>query len=34
MFRKILNFFREWKKEREFERRLKKIRESDPFIYD
>ena len=34
MLRKIINFFREWKKEYKLNRKLKKIRESDPFIYD
>lgn len=31
--KKILDFIRNWKKERSFEKRLKELQKRDPFIY-
>jgi hypothetical protein len=34
MFRWILEFYEEWKFNREFEKKKRKLLEHDPFIYD
>lgn len=32
--KKIKEWYRDWKKKREIKKKLKKMREEDPFIYD
>jgi hypothetical protein len=34
MIEKLKKKWREWKRKREIEKKLKKLREEDPFIYD
>ena len=34
MFKWIIEKYRQWKYRRDMKRRLKKIKEKDPFIYD
>ena len=34
MIKKIKDGYKDWKKKREIKKKLKKLREEDPFIYD
>jgi len=34
MFRWVIDKYREWKYRRKMKKKLKKIRDQDPFIYD
>jgi len=34
MIKKIKDFFKDWKKKREIKKKLKELKEQDPFIYD
>jgi hypothetical protein len=34
MIKKIKDWYKDWKRKREIKKRLKKLREEDPFIYD
>jgi hypothetical protein len=34
MIKKIKTWYKDWKKKRELKKKLKKMREEDPFIYD
>lgn len=34
MIKKIKDWYKDWKRKREIKKRLKKLKEEDPFIYD
>jgi len=34
MIKKIKDYFKDWKKKREIKKKLKELKEQDPFIYD
>ena len=34
MIKKLKDWYKDWKKKREIKKRLKRLREEDPFIYD
>ena len=34
MIKKIKDWYKDWKKKREINKKLKKLKEEDPFIYD
>jgi hypothetical protein len=34
MIKKIKDWYKDWKRKREIKKRLKKLSEEDPFIYD
>lgn len=34
MIKKIKDWYRDWKKKREIKKKLKKLKDEDPFIYD
>jgi hypothetical protein len=34
MIKKIKDWYKDWKRKREIKKKLKKLKEEDPFIYD